>query len=58
VTSKRNAGGTGLGMNIIYNIVTQKLKGTIHVASQINKGTAFKLRLPYLQKKVIEELLP
>jgi chemotaxis protein histidine kinase CheA len=45
-------------MNIIYNIVTQKLKGTIHVASQINKGTAFKLRLPYLQKKVIEELLP
>jgi signal transduction histidine kinase len=50
VTSKRNAGGTGLGMNIIYNIVTQKLKGTIHVASQIGKGTTFKLRLPYLEK--------
>jgi signal transduction histidine kinase len=58
VTSKRNAGGTGLGMNIIYNIVTQKLKGTIHVASQINKGTSFKLRLPYLQKKAIGEVLP
>jgi chemotaxis protein histidine kinase CheA len=37
-------------MNIIYNIVTQKLKGTIHVASQIGKGTTFKLRLPYLEK--------
>ena len=57
VTSKRNAGGTGLGMNIIYNIVTQKLKGTIHVASQIGKGTTFKLRLPYLQKKPIDEVL-
>ena len=57
VTSKRNTGGTGLGMNIIYNIVTQKLKGTIHVASQIKKGTTFKLRLPYLQKKVIQEVL-
>lgn len=51
VTSKRNAGGTGLGMNIIYNIVTQKLKGSIHVESQVNKGTRFELHLPYLQKK-------
>ncbi len=58
VTSKRNAGGTGLGMHIIYNIVTQKLGGTIHVTSQINKGTSIKLRLPYLPKKVIEEILP
>lgn len=55
VTSKRNAGGTGLGMNIIYNIVTQKLKGTIRVASQINRGTVFKIRLPYLERKTVED---
>lgn len=52
VTSKRNKGGTGLGMNIVYNIVTQKLGGVIQVFSKLNEGTTFELTLPYLSKKM------
>jgi signal transduction histidine kinase len=52
VTSKRNAGGTGLGMNIVYNIVTQKLGGTIQVSSEISVGTVFEIHLPYINKKM------
>lgn len=50
VTTKRNAGGTGLGMNIIYNLVTQKLGGTIRFDSVMGNGTTFELILPYLKK--------
>jgi len=53
VTTKRNAGGTGLGMNIVYNLVTRKLGGTIHLNSEVGKGTGFEIVLPYLQKKTI-----
>lgn len=40
-TTKRGAGGSGLGMNIVYNLVVQKLKGTISCSSEIGKGTMF-----------------
>ncbi|MDQ7067411.1 MAG: ATP-binding protein [Sulfurimonas sp.] len=46
VTTKRNAGGTGLGLNISYNIVTQKLKGTIELQTQKGKGTKFTVYIP------------
>jgi len=45
-TTKRNAGGTGLGLNIVYNLITQKLLGNITLASELNKGAAFTLTLP------------
>ena len=45
-TTKRGSGGTGLGMYMIYNIVTQRLGGTIEVESEIEKGTQFHLILP------------
>lgn len=45
-TTKRDNGGTGLGLNIIYNIVTQTLGGTIKCESQIGKGTTFLLEFP------------
>ena len=38
--------GTGLGLHIVYNIVTQKLKGTIECESEPNKGVIFKMNLP------------
>lgn len=44
-TSKDVGKGTGLGMNIAYNIV-QKHKGTIFVESKVDKGTTFTIRLP------------
>ncbi|WP_198674992.1 YfiR/HmsC family protein [Aliidiomarina taiwanensis] len=45
-TTRRNDGGTGLGMSIVYNLVRQKLHGDIHVSSEPNKGTCFTLDMP------------
>ena len=45
-TTARHRGGTGLGLHIVYNLVTQKLQGKIEVDSQLNKGTSFKVLLP------------
>ncbi|NER87936.1 ATP-binding protein, partial [Moorena sp. SIO3A2] len=39
-------GGSGLGLHIVYNLVTQKLLGQIEVNSQIGKGTEFIITLP------------
>ncbi len=38
--------GTGLGMHIVYNLVTQKLNGTIVCESRVNEGTRFKIKIP------------
>ncbi|MBL7113600.1 MAG: hypothetical protein ISS19_16800, partial [Bacteroidales bacterium] len=38
--------GTGLGMHIVYNLVTQKLNGTIECESEVDKGTSFKIEIP------------
>ncbi len=45
-TTARGRGGSGLGMHIVYNLVTQKLKGTIRCESQIGAGTKFIINLP------------
>jgi two-component system, NtrC family, sensor kinase len=45
-TTARNRGGIGLGMYIVYNLVTQKLHGTIHCQSQVDAGTQFTISLP------------
>lgn len=46
VTSKRGQGGTGLGTHIVYNLVVQKLKGTIECESEVGNGTLFRMLLP------------
>lgn len=38
--------GLGLGLNIVYSIVTQKLKGEITCTSKENEGTSFTVRIP------------
>jgi signal transduction histidine kinase len=45
-TTKRNSGGTGLGMNIVYNIISQKLQGTIKIESAPEQGASFNITLP------------
>lgn len=42
-TTNRKGGNTGLGLHIIYNIVTSRLKGTITVKSQKNEGVEFEI---------------
>ena len=39
--------GTGLGLHIVYNIVTQKLKGSITCDSGPDKGVLFRITIPY-----------
>lgn len=43
--SSSSAGGTGLGMIIIKNIV-EAHRGTVSVSSEVGKGTVLKIRLP------------
>lgn len=45
-TTKLGAGGNGLGMHIVHNIVTGILGGKISLTSEPNKGTTFVLYLP------------
>ncbi|MEH2403352.1 MAG: ATP-binding protein [Nostoc sp.] len=45
-TTARQQGGSGLGLHIVYNLVTQKLQGTIDVNSAVEKGTLFIVTLP------------
>jgi signal transduction histidine kinase len=45
-TTKRGSGGTGLGMNIVYNLVTQTLKGSILLETSRGQGAVFLLTLP------------
>lgn len=49
-TTKRSHGGTGLGMHIVYNLVTQKLGGQISAESRIEEGTLFDIRVPLIQE--------
>lgn len=45
-TTRRGAGGTGLGLHIVYNLVTTRLGGSIRVESPPGGGTAFLIRFP------------
>ncbi|WP_346355704.1 PAS domain S-box protein [Azotosporobacter soli] len=45
-TTRRGEGGTGLGMHIIQNIVTQQFGGSIRCNSQPGQGTEFIIRFP------------
>jgi len=45
-TTKRGQGGSGLGAHIVYNLVTQKLKGTIELITQQERGKSFKIAIP------------
>jgi two-component system NtrC family sensor kinase len=44
-TTKEVGKGTGLGLNVAYNII-KKHKGTIDVQSEVGKGTTFTIRIP------------
>ena len=48
-TTKRGQGGTGLGMHIVYNIVTQTLGGVIRCTSSEGNGAVFDIRIPIIE---------
>jgi signal transduction histidine kinase/purine-cytosine permease-like protein len=45
-TTRRGHGGSGLGLHLVYNIVTIRLSGSIEVRPREGGGTVFVLRLP------------
>ncbi len=45
-TTRRNQGGTGLGLHIVYNIVTNRLGGRIGLDSTSGAGTRIQIVLP------------
>jgi signal transduction histidine kinase len=46
VTTKRGRGGSGLGMHLVYNLVTQALNGSISVLSEAGQGIQFRILFP------------
>lgn len=47
-TTKLGRGGTGLGLNIVYNIVKDVLGGQLELQSRPGAGSRFVFRLPYV----------
>ncbi|WP_269619810.1 ATP-binding protein [Zhongshania sp. BJYM1] len=45
-TTRRGAGGSGLGMHIVYNLVTQQLKGTVKIRSILGQGSSVHIVIP------------
>lgn len=45
-TTKRGSGGSGLGLHLVYNLVTQALNGHIEFESSASEGTTFTLTFP------------
>jgi PAS domain S-box-containing protein len=46
-TSNRGQGGTGLGLSVVYNLVTGKLGGSIVCESQVGMGALFTIVIPF-----------
>lgn len=45
VTSRRRQGSTGLGLHLVYNLVTRALEGTIEVQSEAGEYTEFMITI-------------
>lgn len=45
-TTRRNQGGSGLGMNIVHNLIIQTLNGTIELKTAVGQGVKFTITIP------------
>lgn len=50
-TTGRTKGGSGMGLAIVHNLVTDALKGTINLESALGKGTTFTITFPQAIKE-------
>jgi signal transduction histidine kinase len=49
-TTRRNEGGTGLGLHIVYTLVTQQFGGRMVLDSRLGQGTTFRIIMPKTAK--------
>ena len=56
VTTKRGQGGSGLGMHLVYNLITQALNGSISISSEEERGVEFTIIFPV--KKIESQNIP
>jgi len=45
-TTQLGKGGSGLGLNIVFNLIVKKLGGSISVDSRLGQGVQFVIRIP------------
>lgn len=56
-TTRSGSGGSGLGMSIVYNLITQTLKGTVSCASEPGKGITIDIAFPVNADLTVDPLL-
>ncbi|HVX75270.1 MAG TPA: HAMP domain-containing sensor histidine kinase [Bradyrhizobium sp.] len=49
-TTRRNEGGTGLGLHIVYTLITQQFGGRMVLDSRLGQGTTFRIIMPKTAK--------
>ena len=57
-TTRRAEGGTGLGLHIVYNLVTRWLGGRIALFSVKDQGATFRITLPLVAPRLDAETAP
>ncbi len=55
-TTKRGRGGSGLGLHVVYNLVTQTLGGRIECVTAPERGVTFLIRIPISEEASHETL--
>ena len=53
-TTGRSSGNTGLGLHIVFNLVTSRLQGHVNLYSKVGRGTRFTIDIP----KVVGDVTP
>ena len=54
-TTRRGQGGTGLGLNIVFNIISKQFSGTISAHNNPLGGALFKIRIPNVTRELTEK---
>jgi signal transduction histidine kinase/purine-cytosine permease-like protein len=52
-TTQRGRGGSGLGLYIVYNLVTRQLNGSISIESAPGRGTTFAIQMPRVTRSSV-----
>ena len=45
-TTRMGTGGSGLGLHLVYNLVTSVLRGQVRAASTVAQGSSFDIEIP------------